>query len=133
MDGFGVRSQRDRDARQHAVIHVDARPTEIEVATLSDIGRQRSSNQDSCGDFTGRQRWRLLVVADGMGGHQGGETASGLAAEAERTSGGKVAQQLNAPPPRQSRWALRASVAAAILALLLIAYILWLIIGTGAV
>jgi hypothetical protein len=53
-----------------------------------------------------------------------------LVAEAERTSEGEAAQQLKAPPPRQSRWALRASVAAAVLALLLIAYILWLIIGT---
>ena len=53
-----------------------------------------------------------------------------LAAEAERTSGGEAAQQLNAPPLRQNHWALRASVAAAILALLLIAYILWLIIDT---
>jgi protein phosphatase len=76
------------------VIYVDARPTEIEVATLSDIGRQRSSNQDSCGDFTGRQGWRLFVVADGMGGHQGGATASGLAVEAIRD----VLKRSQSPP-----------------------------------
>jgi protein phosphatase len=76
------------------VIYVDARPTEIEVATLSDIGRPRSSNQDSCGDFPGRQGWRLFVVADGMGGHQGGATASGLAVEAIRD----VLKRSQSPP-----------------------------------
>jgi protein phosphatase len=87
------------------VIHVDAGPTQIEVATLSDIGRQRSSNQDSCGDFTGRQGWRLLVVADGMGGHQGGATASGLAVETIRD----VLKRSQSPPMAMLREAFEAA------------------------
>jgi len=54
---------------------------QIELASLSDVGRQRSANQDSYGQFTNPQGWRLLVVADGLGGHQGGETASRIAVE----------------------------------------------------
>jgi protein phosphatase len=87
------------------VIHADERPTEIEVATLSDIGRQRSSNQDSCGDFTGPQGWRLLVVADGMGGHQGGATASSLAVEAIRDVFGRS----QSPPMAMLREAFEAA------------------------
>ena len=52
---------------------------QVEVASLSDVGRQRSANQDRCGEFTDSRGWRLLVVADGMGGHQGGETARRIA------------------------------------------------------
>jgi len=52
------------------------------VASLSDVGLTRSTNQDVCAEFEDASGRRLLVVADGMGGHQGGETASRLAAEA---------------------------------------------------
>ncbi|MDX1757418.1 MAG: protein phosphatase 2C domain-containing protein [Marinobacter sp.] len=52
------------------------------VTGLTDIGTRRSSNQDSLGWFVspdGEQA--LAVIADGMGGYQGGEIASRLAVD----------------------------------------------------
>jgi len=61
--------------------------TSLEVFDLSDIGRRRTSNQDSKavlppwnGEQYRRRGW-LLLVADGMGAHAAGETASALAAK----------------------------------------------------
>jgi protein phosphatase len=48
----------------------------VEAAYLADIGRARSENQDACGAFCDAAGSRLFVVADGMGGHRGGATAS---------------------------------------------------------
>jgi serine/threonine protein phosphatase PrpC len=42
----------------------------------SDIGKKRKSNEDS---FFASDSLRLYIVADGMGGHRGGDTASRLA------------------------------------------------------
>ncbi|MEZ4334854.1 MAG: Stp1/IreP family PP2C-type Ser/Thr phosphatase [Myxococcota bacterium] len=55
---------------------MDAPPDATAVASLSDVGRLRSVNEDSCDSFVGPDGARLLVVADGMGGHRGGATAS---------------------------------------------------------
>jgi len=59
----------------------------IAAASLTDVGRQRSNNEDSAiyweptsvAEF-GR-KGRLAVVADGMGGYEGGQEASRLAIE----------------------------------------------------
>ena len=47
----------------------------IEVAGATHVGRVRTSNQDS---FVTDSDLKLYVVADGMGGHAGGEIASNL-------------------------------------------------------
>jgi serine/threonine protein phosphatase PrpC len=56
-------------------------PERIEIATLSDTGRLRANNQDSYGVGYARSGARWMMVADGMGGHAGGATASRVAVE----------------------------------------------------
>jgi len=58
---------------------IAGRAASIRLASRTDVGRLRAANEDSCGLFDGTGRARLLVVADGMGGHRGGATASQLA------------------------------------------------------
>jgi protein phosphatase len=48
----------------------------IEIASKTDLGLVRAANEDSCDFFERTDRARLLIVADGMGGHRGGSTAS---------------------------------------------------------
>ena len=57
-------------------------PEQLRTASLTDVGRTRSENQDSYGEFRGPSGARLMAVADGMGGHQGGATASRITIEA---------------------------------------------------
>ena len=62
----------------------------VEVAGRSDVGCQRENNEDSYlywepasdGDF--QRKGRLAVIADGMGGHEGGQEASRMAVETVR-------------------------------------------------
>jgi serine/threonine protein phosphatase PrpC len=62
----------------------------VEVAALSDVGCQRENNEDSylywepAGDEEFRLKGRLAVIADGMGGHEGGQEASRMAVETVR-------------------------------------------------
>jgi len=54
---------------------------EITTASQSDVGRVRAQNEDHCDEFFRSDGQRLLVVADGMGGHAGGTVASHLAVD----------------------------------------------------
>jgi len=54
----------------------------LRIAGATDVGCVRSINQDAYGHFHLADRGEsLFVVADGLGGHQGGEIASQLAVE----------------------------------------------------
>lgn len=56
-----------------------AEPRRWTVAASSVTGRVRPQNEDRCGTFENATGARLFAVADGMGGHRGGATASQLA------------------------------------------------------
>jgi PPM family protein phosphatase len=62
----------------------------MEVAGLSDVGCQRDNNEDSylywepAADREFERKGRLAVIADGMGGYEGGQEASRLAVETIR-------------------------------------------------
>jgi serine/threonine protein phosphatase PrpC len=59
----------------------------FKAASLSDIGLYRETNEDSYCEFEPeneelrKKRGVIFIVADGMGGHQGGEVASKLAVD----------------------------------------------------
>src|SRR5262245_55019100 len=55
---------------------------DVDIVSLSDVGQKRSTNQDAYGSFVRPGGERLLVIADGMGGHRGGEIASQVAVAA---------------------------------------------------
>lgn len=71
-------------------VHSKAPKPGIEAASLTDVGLQRENNEDSFlywepdsqPDF--ERKGRLAVVADGMGGYEGGQEASRLAVETVR-------------------------------------------------
>jgi serine/threonine protein phosphatase PrpC len=62
----------------------------VELGNLTDVGCHRAENEDYfCyaepeDDLEFQRKGRLLVVADGMGGHEGGKLASTIAAGAVR-------------------------------------------------
>jgi protein phosphatase len=59
---------------------------QISVATRTDSGPTRDHNEDACypihGTVTQNTQEGLMIVCDGVGGHEGGEVASGIAIQA---------------------------------------------------
>lgn len=51
----------------------------MEVAYQTDVGQQRQNNQDYVGFYTNQRGVQFAIVADGMGGHLGGDVASEMA------------------------------------------------------
>lgn len=58
----------------------DSKGIPCRCVVLTDVGKRRQENQDSYG-YVHTQNGSLFLVADGMGGAQGGATASALAIE----------------------------------------------------
>lgn len=59
----------------------------FEFASASDIGKQRSENQDRCDWFeTSQPGSYIIIVADGMGGHAGGRIAAEIAIQSVKTT-----------------------------------------------
>ena len=48
----------------------------METAFQSDIGQQRSENQDRVNNFFAAPNLQLVVIADGVGGNNGGNVAA---------------------------------------------------------
>lgn len=66
---------------------------ELEFAALTDTGMVRAHNEDS---IAWLPKYGLAVLADGMGGHRGGEIASGIAAAVVQEA---ITQQLGQISP----------------------------------
>ncbi|PYX51366.1 MAG: serine/threonine-protein phosphatase [Acidobacteria bacterium] len=90
MDRSSVSSDQNALSASMAVESKPPKPGVI-AASLTDVGRQRSNNEDSYlywepeshDDFL--RKGRLAVIADGMGGYEGGQEASRLAVETVRS------------------------------------------------
>lgn len=51
----------------------------MQIAYGTAIGKRRKDNEDSVGIFTNQQGVKLAIIADGIGGNQGGDVASEMA------------------------------------------------------
>jgi len=69
-----------RDLPQLAAIQT-SRISAVSVGSQCDLGRRRTSNQDRCAHLESDAGYHLFVVADGMGGHRGGEVAAQIVTE----------------------------------------------------
>ncbi len=51
----------------------------MEIAIKSDVGQRRTLNEDAAGYFLNTQNVPMIVVCDGIGGHNAGDVASAMA------------------------------------------------------
>jgi protein phosphatase len=89
-----------------------------QVATRTDQGRTRHHNEDACHPPDGSvmkitNQDSLTIVCDGVGGHEGGEIASGLAIEAMKKGVQPVASESATLEPNQITEVLEDSTCAA--------------------
>jgi len=70
----------------------------VEGIFLTDRGQIRSHNEDSGGIFYNQKGELLAIIADGMGGHQAGDVASGMATSLLR---GRWEELVNSGGPQQ--------------------------------
>lgn len=80
---FGKKSKPAEAVQQNN----SALPVNIKAVVASDLGNIRTNNEDMglffkiADEGLLREKGYMLIVADGMGGHQAGEVASGMAAD----------------------------------------------------
>ncbi|HLH76257.1 MAG TPA: protein phosphatase 2C domain-containing protein [Candidatus Binataceae bacterium] len=67
--------------REETALNPQAGAAHFELAALTDIGTDRPNNEDACGVWQAGPDECLMVVADGVGGYEGGEIASQMAVE----------------------------------------------------
>jgi serine/threonine protein phosphatase PrpC len=76
------------DRLDQGITHYGQAQRQIQIATLTDQGPSRQSNEDACYppggtsltiNLSENQAKPLVIVCDGIGGHEGGEVASELA------------------------------------------------------
>src|SRR5205823_11740606 len=90
----------------------------VEVAGVTSVGRERSRNEDSFlvqhltwSDLNQNHQLALVIVADGMGGHAGGDQAARLAL---RTIGTSLAPLLTCALSANQREVTRAGLTSSI-------------------
>lgn len=76
----------------------------MQYAVLSDIGKKRTLNEDRAAVFTLPDGLQLAVIADGMGGHQGGDFASSTALHLIEKAFGQLTMTTFESPEEWMEW-----------------------------